>query len=239
MVSQESPYFELVQTLKTLALRLYLKKKHKKAKQYFSNILELFPKNKVANDYFYQCQIELQPGLKSEIMADLMQKIEQHEDSDPNETRRYVRIAFNIDKNNPQLKKYISLLKNNTVNLRKGNISPTTINGWYSKAITYSQQNKLAASKALLQKILREDAGFLQAQTLLARVDGRLSRKIWQKSKIKMKSGSQKAYSVGLLHYNNGRIKQAAKSFQRAIKIDSRNVRAKLALQKCRSYLRS
>lgn len=239
VVSQESPYFELVQTLKTLALRLYLKKKYKRAKQYFSNILELFPKNKVANDYFYQCQIELQPRLKSEIMADLMKKIEQNENIDPAETRRYVRIAFNIDKNNPQLKKYISLLKNNTVNLRKGNVSLATINGWYSKAITYSQQNKLAASKVLLQKILREDAGFLRAQTLLARVDGRLSRKIWQKSKIKMKSGSQKAYSVGLLHYNNGRIKQAAKSFRRAIKIDSRNVRAKLALQKCRSYLRS
>lgn len=238
VVSEESPYYELVQTLTALGIKEYEQKEYSKAKKYFENILELFPKNKVANKYFVLCNVQMQEGYSKKFLASIIPRIKSNIKANPSEAKRLLDLAKNVDPNNPEISRLEKQIKGRQKIVASSNVPKRTLDSWYISALNQSRSNP-AQAKAMCRKILTADPNYIKARTLLARIDARSSNSFSRASSDQIKPAAQRAYAQGMLHYNNGRIREALNYFNRAVNIDPAFRKAKNARNKCRVYLNS
>lgn len=238
-VSTESPYYDLVESLYSLGRKEFDNENYQKARRYFSNILEIFPKNKKANRYFLLCNIRMQPQMKDELLNNLLSQASELKKTDPVEANRLIDLAASIDPNDNRVKKMVKESeKTRPTYIKKSDVPQSTLDGWYRQAINQSQTNP-DSSKALCQRILQEDPRYSKARTLLARIEARTNRNSWSRQRPQVNNQAKQAYATGIMHYNAGRIRRARDSFRRALQIDPGFGRARNALQKCDAYLNS
>ena len=74
-VSLESPYYNLVESLKSLGLKSLENSEFKSAQKSFSQIIDLFPYNRFANQYLAVCKIRINPAVKSQIMKGFIKEV--------------------------------------------------------------------------------------------------------------------------------------------------------------------
>ncbi len=236
VVTESSPYYKMVNTLKIMGLNAYNEGHYDLAKDYFFSILELFPKNKFARIYYLKSNIELQPGSKDEIIAQFVSDIENAKKTDTAEAIRLLRISIEIDPKNPKLLALSKELEGQTVLKKNPTVPPATIEAWYKDALSKSQSDPTAAI-ATLRKLIQADPTYVKARTLMAQLEGRISKTSWENKGVSIDPEAQKYYSEGIWHYNNGRIQEAKDSFEKALRIEPNFAKAKTALEKCKAYL--
>lgn len=236
IVTESSPYYKMVNTLKIMGLNAYNEGHYDLAKDYFFSILELFPKNRFARIYYLKSSIELQPGSKGEIIAQFISDIEAARKSDPAEALRLLRISIEIDPQNPKLTALSKELEGKAAIDAKPKLPKATLDAWYKEALGKSQSDPEAAI-ATLRKLIKADPTYVKARTLMAQLEGRISQTSWQPQAAAIDPQAQKFYSEGIWHYNNGRIQEAKTSFEKALRIEPNFPKAKTALEKCKAYL--
>ena len=236
VVTEYSPYYNMISNLKILGKNAYDQKEYAIAKEYFASILELFPKNRIATIYFLKCNIEITPEIKNEVISEFITQIESNIDKNQDEARRLLKISLEIEPDNSRLKEFSGKLEAKTIFKKNSSVSAAQVNQWYKEALDASQQNP-ETSITLLEKIIQADPTYVKARTLMAQLEGRLSKNQWTAKTNTVNAEAQQLYSEGILHYNQGRIEKAKKSFEDALRIEPGYTKAKVALEKCKSYL--
>ncbi len=238
MVSDESPYYDLVATLTALGIKKFDDGQYGESKKYFENILDLFPKNKNANKYFILCNIKMQKGYGKKFLDNVIPQIRTMMKTDPNEARRLLDLAATVDPENDEVKKLQQEMGRKKSIETASKVPRTTLDGWYSQALGLSRSDPDKA-KALCRNIIAADPDYIRAQTLLARINARTASTFLTSASDAIKPAAQKEYAQGMLNYNNGRVREAMNHFQRALQIDPGFAKARNAHNKCKVYLSS
>ncbi len=236
-ITPESPYYQLVSSLTALGVQSFQENNYAAAKQHFSAILEIFPRNRIANQYLLTINVRQQPGAKNKIMADLVAEIQLQKTKSIQEARRLLALAENIDPDNPAVRELKKELKIQTGIQKKTNRSKQALDSDYQQALRLSQE-KPAEALALCRQILTEDPTYGRCRSLIAGIEGRMNRQAWERP-APVRSEAQQHYARGLLYYNSGNMEAAVESFRRALQLEPSFEKAKIALQKCQSYLGS
>ena len=240
-ITEDHPYYDTINTQKILGLEAYKRQKYKLAQEYFSSILELFPKNRFANIYNIKCTIELGIGSKTQVMNDLIGGINKNlKSGDKFEAKRLYNIAKEIEPGNNELKKLSSKFNKKArirelVN-RDESISDAEIENMYTKALNLSR-SKPDESIKVLNQVVRADPTNAKARQLLLKLQNTARSRSSTREAPKISSRAQQYYAEGIRHYNNGRILDARNSFNKALKIEPSYTKARKSRDKCNKYL--
>ncbi len=233
VVNKESPYYELVQSLKALGIRQLELGNFESAKKYFEKILDLFPHNRFANQNILVCRIKLEPGLSGQITLDFISEIKSSlRQKDYSKARRLLDIVRYIDSENTEIKKLKSRIDKLTAIFTQ-NKSTAEINNLWQKALRAQQTNNREVAINLAKRILIADPRHLNSRRLLTRLEG---GGITQRTNIQIPKRAKRAYAQGILYYNNGSVPEAIKFFQLAVNIFPAYTKANIALTKCKRY---
>lgn len=233
-VGEQSPYYELVQSLLSLGEQAYKQKSYERAKFYYGSILEIFPKNSEANLYFLSASIQLRPETKAQTISKLQDEVEKSM-AEKYEADRVLDLLEALDKRNRRTKSLrVKFQQFHKLNIKK-------VDRRKMKAL-FTQGQELAAESPeeavqVLKKLIQQDPTYPGASSLLARIEGRLSRSSWDQPLKATNQKAQNLYAEGMLYYNAGQIQKAYTAFQRAVQIDPTFQRARFAFEKCKSYL--
>lgn len=237
VVTEHSPYYKMVNTIKINGLNAYKAGDYELAKEHFASILELFPKNGFARIYYLKSSIELQPGTKKQIINQFVNDIQSNIKPDPREAKRLLKISLEIDPKNPELIALSKKLHGRSGVVINRTIPKNTLEAWYRDALSQAQSDPQNSLK-ILKRLLKADPTYAKGRRLMAQLEGRISKDKWSGGGKKVNPQAQKFYSEGIWHYNNGRIRKAMGSFQQALRVEPGFSKARNALEKCRAYLR-
>lgn len=237
VITPASPYYSLYSSLMELGFENYEKQNYAEAQRYFTLVLQIFPRNRQANRYLILSKIKEQKEAKENIIQSLQQELEQKiKNKEMAEARRIYQLLKELSPSNLKLSTIEKEIEPETKNYVFKKSSPF-LEEKYKKALSFSQ-NEPEKSIAICREILAENEGFLRCRNLIAAIEGRLAKKKWMVVE-QVSEAAKIYYSEGLLHYNSGRMKEAVESFRKALEIEPNFTRAKVALQKCLSYLGS
>ena len=236
IVGFESPYYNLVQTLKAVGLKALETGKLKAALKTFTQIADLFPYNRFANQYLAVCKIRINPKTKNEIMKDFMKEAkEAWAAKEPIKARRTLDIILFIDKDYKGVKALERLIRGGGGGGVIGtSASPKQLEDLWNRALSAQKKGRKKNAIQIARQILRLSPAHTNARSLLARLE---SGRIVRSSRENIPNGAKKAYTQGILHYNTGALQQALVSFQTAIRIYPNYRKASIALKKCQKYL--
>jgi tetratricopeptide (TPR) repeat protein len=88
-----------------------------------------------------------------------------------------------------------------------------------------------------LRLLIKSDPANVKARSLMAQLEGRVSKTNWSEGRKEVNADARKLYSEGIWHYNNGRIQKAKIAFEKALASEPGFDKAKIALDKCKAYL--
>lgn len=234
-ITRDSPYFNFVQSLTSLGMTSYKNRDCVATQQHFGAIVEIFPKNRISNQYILSCTIILNPERKDGIIQDLIDTIYRTKDTNAYEARRFFEILKFIDPKNPVIPQLERELAEKTQLLKKSVQPAEFLEALYKKALLLSQSDPEAALQVLRQ-LLAEDPDNAKARALFARIEGRINRAKWAESDIPIAPRAMKAYADGIVYYNTGQLAEARASFALALELAPNFDRAVVALKKCDSY---
>ena len=237
-VNPESPYFQLVGTLHALGQEALQRKNYAEAKKHYTSILELFPRNKLANAYLISANISQKPESRAEVLEKLYQQAEQEKNKNPIEAKRLLDLIASISPTDSRIQKIREDIQKQSPVRRDPQVSDEKLNLQYENAISIAQQNPAGAIQ-ICKSILNSNPGFAKARSLQARIESRLNESKWRQPAKELNPQAERFYADGVIAYNSGRIRDARNLFQRAVQLQPDFVRAKNALQKCSAYLNS
>ncbi|MCB1146619.1 MAG: tetratricopeptide repeat protein, partial [Leptospiraceae bacterium] len=237
-VNPESPYFQLVGTLHALGQEALQRKNYAEAKKHYTSILELFPRNKLANAYLISANISQKPESRAEVLEKLYQQAEQEKNKNPIEAKRLLDLIASISPTDSRIQKIREDIQKQSPVRRDPQVSDEKLNIQYENAISIAQQNPAGAIQ-ICKSILNSNPGFAKARSLQARIESRLNESKWRQPARELNPQAERFYADGVIAYNSGRIRDARNLFQRAVQLQPDFVRAKNALQKCSAYLNS
>ncbi len=234
-ITRDSPYFNFVQSLTSLGMTSYKNGDCVATQQHFGSITEIFPKNRVSNQYILSCTIILNPDRKDGIVRDLIDTIYRTKDVNAYEARRFFEILKFIDPKNPVIPQLERELAEKTQLLKKAVQPAEYLEALYKKALLLSQSDPEGALQVLRQ-LLADDPDNAKARALFARIEGRINRAKWAESDIPIAPNAMKAYADGIVYYNTGQLAEARTSFALALQLAPNFDRAVVALKKCDAY---
>jgi len=232
------PYYKMVNSIKVMGINAFKQKDYSTARDHFSSILELFPKNRFARIYYLRSIIELDPGTKERVIDELIRDIESAEQKkDMIEVKRLVTIAIEVAPDDDKLR----LIKEKFDEKKVDNVTggPTVpraqIEAWYQEALAMAGQEKRDDAVALLRRVLKADPAHAKARNLLLKMEG-----VYKPPQIREPNPQAQAlYAEGMRHYENNRIREAKNAFEAALRIDPRHAQARSSLEKVNRYLQN
>ncbi|MCS6985072.1 MAG: tetratricopeptide repeat protein [Leptospiraceae bacterium] len=233
VISEGSAYYGLYSSLFELGRQNYEAGKYNEAKHYFTLILQIFPGNRQANRYLILSRIKQEPQAEQKIFENLFSELTQHvEKKQFFEARRLYFLLMELIPNDKRLKSLEKeILREKKLSSPKPSLAQEEK---YRKALSISQ-NEPEKAIALCKEVLLENRDFVRCRSLIASIEGRLSRANWLKLEPKNEN-ARLFYSQGLLHYNGGRIEEAIRSFRKALEADPNFEKARVALERCLAY---
>ena len=235
VVSFESPYYNLVQTLKALGLKALEAGELKAASKAFTQIVDLFPYNRFANQYLAVCKIRINPKTKEGIMKDFMKEAKEAlKTKKAIKAKRILDIILFIDKDYKGVKALQRLIRDTRNRVIGTSASSKQLEDLWNQALSAQKKGLRKDAIQIARQILRLNPAHTNARSLLARLE---SGRIVRASRENIPDGAKRAYTQGILHYNTGALQEALVSFQAAIRIYPNYRKASIALEKCQKYL--
>ena len=233
-VNIDSPYYDLVESIKALGLKALENKNYIKAKKNFEQILDLFPYNRLANQYLAFCKIKINPTNKDKILETFLEEIRfAIKTRQEIKAKRVLNIVLFIDKNYEPAKELAKKLRE-VGNIFKTKDSSPKIKALWKEALRAQNQNNVQKAIGIAKDILKLNPANANARGLLNRLE---RGAIVRSSTVNIPSTAKRAYTQGILFYNTGSLGAAIQSFEKAIKIFPNYTKAAIALRKCKKYL--
>ncbi len=246
IVDDNSPYFDFVNSLIVSGNKLYEEGNYIESKKRWEQILELFPKNKLAATSLLKCELKMNPGQKNLFASRIIEEgRELLKKRDVIGARRKFELVESISPDYPGLKGLLSQVG------KKGVFEPApTLSGADKSEINrrfnlgmslYRRGGADNIKKALVQLkwVAAHDPGNIQAVVSVNKIEAQI--RSGSSAPVKAEGGlneKQEAlvrryYYSGINYYSNNDFKRAIAEWRKVLAIDPNHTRARNNIRKC------
>ena len=240
VVDENSPYFDVVNSLVVSGKKLYDSGKYDESRKRWSQILELFPSNLVANEYDMKCRIKLNPETRDSIVSKFIaeaggfMKAKDYR----NAYRKYA-LVKSIYPEYPQIDMLISRTQRSQ-SLGGGTTLTAAENSEierrYRLGMSYYQRGgEENVRKALveLRWVVQKDPGNIKAIIAVNKIEAQIrggrsvagtgGRKLTPEQEAQVR----RYYNSGINYYQNNEYNKAIAEWRKVLIIDPRNEKAR------------
>lgn len=246
VVDGNSPYFDFVNSLIASGEKLYAEGNYVESKKRWEQILELFPKNKVAAQNLLKCDLKLNPRqsnlFASRYMSEGKALLKKR---DILGARRKFELVKSINPDYPELKKFLARVGGKGVFV--STFSGTTenraeLNRRFNQGMTlYRRGGADNTRKALghFRYVAGRDPGNVQAVVMVNKIEA--LQRSGSSSAVAKRTGLtarqerlvRRYYYRGINYYSNSDFKRAIGEWRKVLAIDPNHTRARTNIRKC------
>ena len=251
VVDENSPYYNLINPLIVSGKRLFESGKYEESKKRWNQILELFPSNRVANEYIFKCELRLNPSGSDAVIKRI---ISEGEELLKNKEYRSAYRKFEIVKSAypsyPGIQNLIKRAERDQMYAGTGT-QPLTqrdiayIETRYNLGMAYYQRggdDNIRKALVELRWVAAKDPNNIKAVTAVNRIESQLRTGTGSIGESRRLSAEQEAlvkrhYFNGINHYSNNDFNRAIAEWRKVLAIDPNHTMAKNNIRKCLALL--
>ncbi len=250
-VDENSPYYNIVNALTISGKDLYNKGLYLASKKKWDQILKLFPKNRIANEYITLCDIRLDPsGAKMIAEKRLKEGKEFLRNRNYRAALSMFEIVQSIDKNYPGM---AGLIEQANQGLRLGGAEPVEaadraeINRRYQLAMTYFQRGGRENIMRALNEfrwVVQKDPNNVRAVISVNKIEAQLrigNAQIYQAAQQRLTPQQQELvnryYYQGIQFYTTNQFQKAIQEWNKVLAIDPGHVKARNNIRKVLAFI--
>jgi tetratricopeptide (TPR) repeat protein len=245
VVDRNSSYFDLVNSLALSGRRLFEAGKYEESKKRWNQILELFPANRLANEYIFKCELRINPEAGDSIIKKI---IADGEDLLKKRSYRDAYRKFELVKSiNPGYPDIDNLLKK--ADREQGYTGSavltaedkTDLDRRYNLGMAYYQrggEDNIKKALVELRWVAGKDPNNIKAVVAVNKIESQM-----RSGTAETKAGGSKLtpaqellvrqyYYSGINYYSNNDFKRAIAEWRKVIAIDPGHTRAKNNIRK-------
>jgi len=250
VVDENSTYFNLVQSLAVSGKSLYDSGKYEESKKRWTQILELFPANKLANEYVFKCQLQLDASVGEAMAKRIVQEGEEFlkKREFRNAYRKFV-LVKSIFPDYPDIDNLLKKSRREDYLTASVLLTPQDkreMDRRYNLGMAYYQKggsDNLKKALAELQWVASKDPGYVKAVVAVNKIEAQIrlgsSTLKGESSKLTPEQERlvRKYYYSGINYYSNNDFKRAIAEWRKVLAIDPNHTRAKNNIRKCLALL--
>lgn len=246
IVDENSPYFDVVNSLIVSGTKLYDAGRYTESKKRWEQILELFPSNRIANEFDLKCQIKLNPDQRDSVISRFISEAEGFMKTKDyrNAYRRYA-LVKSIYPEYPGIDNLIAK-SDKTQGVAGGSSNLTAdesaeADRRYKLGMDYYQKGgEENIKKALveLRWVAQKDPNNIKAVITVNKIEAQLrvgsssgggtGRKLTPEQEAQVR----KYYNSGINYYSNNDYKRAIAEWRKVLLIDPNHSKAKNNIRK-------
>ncbi len=246
VVDDNSPYYDLVDSLIVSGEKLYRAGKYVESKNRWEQILQLFPSNRIANEYMFKCELKLKPERRGAMVKRLV------EDGETFMKKREYRNAYrkfelvkSIEPGYPDIDSLLARAERGQSYGGGGTIGQEDmreIQRRFNLGMAYYQRGGVDnIKKALveLRWVAAKDPNNIKAVVSVNKIEAQLragsSTAKTGRSRLTPEQERlvRKYYYSGINYYSNNDFKRAIGEWRKVLAIDPGHTRAKNNIRKC------
>ncbi|HPL16355.1 MAG TPA: tetratricopeptide repeat protein [Spirochaetota bacterium] len=250
MVDENSPYYDVVNSLIVAGRSLYDKGEYAGSRKKWDSILNLFPKNKIAREYIIKCDLMINPENKDNVVATRIMEGRGYMDKkDFRNALRIFNIIKSIDRNYPGLDNLIAQANAGMKETAAGgDLTPADraeLNRRYDIGMNlYQMGGKDNIEKALAQFrwVVQKDPTNVKAVVTVNKIESQLRIGGAEADRGQMLTAKQrelvnKYYYNGINYYSNNNFQRAIEEWRKVLAIDPGNVKARNNIRKVLAFM--
>lgn len=246
VVDDNSPYFDVVNSLIVSGKTLYDSGKYTESKNRWEQILQLFPSNRIANEYMFKCELKLKPEQRGIMVKKLIEDGEAYlKKRDYRNAYRRFDLARSIDPEYPDIK---ALLARAERGQSFSGSSPVAqeeiqeIERRFNLGMAYYQkggEDNIKKALVELRWVASRDPNNIKAVVSVNKIEAQLrvgsssAKAEGSKLTAEQESLVRKYYYSGINYYSNNDFKRAIAEWRKVLAIDPEHTRAKNNIRKC------
>ena len=248
IVDENSPYYNIINPLIVSGKRLYESGKYEESRKRWNQILELFPANRVANEYVFMCELKLNPAASDAIIKRIISEGEELlKNRDYRGAYRKFDIVRSTYPNYPEIQNLIKRAEREQLYAGTGT-QPLTqsdiadIEARYNLGMSYYQrggEDNIRRALTELRWVVARDPNNIKAVTAVNRIESQL--RVGSGSETagtKRLSAEQEAlvrkhYFSGINYYSNNDFNRAIAEWRKVLAIDPNHTRAQNNIRRC------
>jgi len=248
-VDENSPYFDIINSLVVSGQKLYKKGKFTDSRKNWEKILKLFPKNRIATEFLLKCDIRLNPGQYKKFSKSIVDEGKKYfEKKNYRAALRKFELIRSISADYPGIQSLVRKARFRVRNkqTRVSRIDAKEINLRYRRAMVFFRKGgkkNIDQAVAQLQWIVKRDSENLKAVITLNKIQSqyRIGSSPVKVSRVNLSPKQliliQKFYYSGINHYSNNNFKKAIREWRKVLAIDPGHIKAKNNIRKCLIFL--
>ena len=250
VVDDNSTYYDLVNSLVVSGKRLFDAGKYVESKKRWNQILELFPSNRLANEYNFKCELRLNP---TEGDAVVKKMVAEGEDllkkKDYRNAYRKFELVKSIYPDYPEIQTLLKKAEREQTYTGTASLTQEDKNDLerrYNLGMSYYQNggdDNIKKALVELRWVAAKDPNNIKAVVAVNKIESQLrvgsSTAKAEGSKLSPEQEIlvRKYYYSGINYYSNNDFKRAIAEWRKVIAIDPGHTRAKNNIRKCLALL--
>lgn len=242
-VDQNSTYYNLINSFVVSGKQLYDKGNYTESRKRWENILQLFPKNRIATEYLLRCDLQLNPKAYNEFSKRIIDEgLDLLKERKNEQALGKFELIKTISPNYPDIDKHIARAR--VVPERKvaGNVTPEEVEGRYRMGMEfYRKGDRESLQKALDQFrwIAARDPNYVKALINMNKIETqlRIGREADEPVLRRLTDDQQQLvrmhYFKGINYYSNNDFNKAIEEWRKVLVIDPNHDKARNNIRKC------
>ena len=250
VVDENSPYYNLINPLIVSGKRLFESGKYEESKKRWNQILELFPSNRVANEYIFKCELKLNPSANDAVIKRI---ISEGEELLKNREYRSAYRKFDIVRstypNHPEVQNFLRRAERDQMYAGTGPLTQSDIadiETRYNLGMAYYQRggnDNIRKALVELRWVAARDPNNIKAVVAVNRIESQLragtGAEMGEGSKLSADQEAlvRKYYFSGINYYSNNDFNRAIAEWRKVLSIDPNHTMARNNIRKCLALL--
>ncbi len=242
VVDEDSPYYELVNSLMVSGKQLYDKGDYTASRQRWEKILRLFPKNRIALEFLLKCEIRLNPAAYKEVAQGIMDEGRAFlREKKFNEALKKFELIKSISPEYADLDVLIAAARGGMEKVTAPQGVTGDVNAKYAEAMNlYAQGGKANIEKALVnfRWIIARDPNNVKALINMNKIESQLRLggtdvveardRLTEKQRLMVRT----YYYNGINYYTNNNFEKAIEEWRKVLAIDPTHEKARNNIRK-------
>jgi tetratricopeptide (TPR) repeat protein len=249
-VDRFSPYFDIVNSLIIAGKGLYNRENYAESRKKWEQILQLFPKNRIATEFILKCDMKLNPeAYKTFIERILAEGQEEFRKKNYRGALKKFELIQSIDPNYPDINRLITRARGEQERgvVRLDPVDRRELEQHLRMAANYYQAGGERNYRLALEEyrwVTRKDPENVQAVIGVNKIESQLrigQGQVAAERKRQLTPEQQqlvmKYYNSGISYYTNNNIEKAVEEWRKVLAIDPTHVKAKNNIKKSLAFL--
>ncbi len=246
IVDDNSPYYDVVNSLIVSGTQLYDSGKYTESQNRWEQILQLFPSNRIANEYMFKCELKLKPEQREIMLKKLVNEGEAFlKKREYRNAYRKFELVKSIDPDYPDLKSLLARSERAQTYSSRGTVAQEDveeIGRRFNLGMSYYQrggEDNIKKALVELRWVASKDPDNIKAVVSVNKIESQLrigtssAKSEGSRLTPEQERLVRKYYYSGINFYSNNDFKRAIAEWRKVLAIDPEHTRAKNNIRKC------